>query len=248
MDNSNKISNNLSIQKINTPYKIWIIDNLFEQESLNRIKQSWTQIDESKWHRGYESINGKENLLENGMKSISDVSKMPTYLNKLMYYFHSDEFTDIISKITEISNLVSDGTMRWSGLRVMEANSFQLIHSDARKHPYNTLTKELTCLFYLNEGYIKNQHEGCLEIWDDNMKNKTHEIEPIDNRLVIFVNSDTSYHGVPKVLKERRAITFSIMSKNTSSDRTKALFVARPFDTKEIMTLGIERSKISDKI
>ena len=138
--------------------------------------------------------------------------------------------------------------MRWSGLRVMEPNSYQLIHSDARQHPNNILTKELTCLFYLNENYEKESHEGCLEIWDDTMTKRTHEIEPLDNRLVIFVNSETSYHGVPKVLKDRKAITFSIMSKNKSSSRNKALFVARPTDSDEISNLGKERSEIKDKL
>ena len=242
-----KINKNIKIKKINNPYKIWVIDDFFTEEISQRIKLSWQQIDDSKWHRGYDIINGKENLLEKGMRAISDISKMPLFLQKVLTYFHSDEFTNEVFKITNINNLISDETMRWSGLRVMEPNSYQLIHSDARKHPYNILTKELTCLYYLNENYIKTEFEGCLEIWNDSMTVKTHEIEPINNRLVIFVNSETSYHGVPKVLKERKAITFSIMSTNSSSERSKALFVARPEDSKEIDDLGIERSKINDK-
>lgn len=242
-----EINKNIKIQKINNPYEIWIIDNFFTEKILQRIKQSWVQIDESKWHRGYDIVNGKENLLEKGMRAISNIHNMPLYLQEILKYFHSDNFTEEISKITGISNLISDETMRWSGLRVMEPNSYQLIHSDARKHPYNVLTKELTCLFYLNDNYVKNENEGCLEIWDDKMENRTHEIEPLDNRLVIFVNSETSYHGVPNVKKDRRAITFSIMSTNSSSERSKALFVARPEDSSEIKEMGVERSKISDK-
>lgn len=242
-----KINENVEIQEINDPYDIWILDNFLPEDIQNRIKVSWLQIDDSKWHRGYDVINGKENLLEKGMRAISDITKMPLYLQDILKYFHSDEFTNQISKITKIDNLVSDETMRWSGLRVMEPNSYQLIHSDARKHPHNVFTKELTCLYYLNENYMRSEFEGCLEVWDDNMQIKKHEIEPLDNRLVIFVNSETSYHGVPKVLKERKSITFSIMSTNSSSERTKALFVARPGDSKELKDLGIERSKIKDK-
>jgi hypothetical protein len=242
-----KINKKLKIEKITNPYEIWIIDDFFSNKTLNRINQSWIQIEDNKWHRGHDNVNGKVNLLEHGMRGISDIIKMPFYLQDLVKYFHSDEFTDFISEITKIDDLIPDETMRWSGLRVMEPDSYQLIHSDARKHPYNILTKELTCLFYLNDGYDRKTHEGCLEIWDDTMTLKTHDIEPLNNRLVIFVNSETSFHGVPKVLKERRAITFSIMSKNSSSDRNKALFVARPEDSDEIKDLGFERSKISDK-
>jgi hypothetical protein len=242
-----EINKNFKLEKINNPYDIWVIDNFLTEKILQRIKLSWSQIDESKWHTGYDVVNGKENLLEKGMKAISEISKMPLYLQDILKYFHSDNFTEEISTIIGVNNLISDETMRWSGLRIMEPNSYQLIHSDARKHPNNILTKELTCLYYLNENYKRTNSEGCLEIWDDTMTIKTHELEPIDNRLIIFVNSETSYHGVPKVLKERKAITFSIMSTNSSSERSKALFVARPEDSKEIDSLGIERSKIDDK-
>lgn len=242
-----EINKNHKILTIKNPYDIWVIDNFLSEKTVKRVEQSWLQIDETKWHRGYDTVNGRENLLEKGMRAISDVSKMPIYLKKLMYFFHSDYFTDYVSELTGIKNLVSDETMRWSGLRIMEPNSFQLIHSDARKHPYNILTKELTCLYYLNPDYDKLENEGCLEIWDDSMSNITHEIEPLYNRLVIFVNSETSYHGVPSVKKERKAITFSVMSTNSSSERSKALFVARPEDSEDIKNQGFERSLIQDK-
>jgi Rps23 Pro-64 3,4-dihydroxylase Tpa1-like proline 4-hydroxylase len=242
------LNTDYKIEKITYPYEIYVIDNVITEKKLNRIKQSWLNIEENMWHTGYQDVNGKKNMLEQGMRAISDINKMPLFLQEILKYFHSDIFTEFISKITNIDDLIPDETIRWSGLRLMEPNSYQLIHSDARQHPNNILTKELTCLFYLNENYDKESHEGCLEIWDDTMTKRTHEIEPLDNRLVIFVNSETSYHGVPKVLKERRAITFSVMSKNNSSTRNKALFVARPDDSDEVKLLGIERAKITDKI
>jgi hypothetical protein len=237
----------LKIESIESPYKIWVIDNFLEKNVIDKIHQSWVQIPEDSWHSGYSEINGQKNILEQGMRAISKIELMPLYLQGILKYFHGGEFTDQISKITGIEGLIPDKTMRWSGLRTMLPNSFQLIHSDARKHPSNSLTKELTCLLYLNDNYLKEIHEGCLEIWDDSMENRTHEIEPLDNRMVIFVNSETSYHGVPIVLKERRAITFSVMSEGNSSGRNKALFVSRPFDSKEVSKIGEERSKVDDK-
>lgn len=242
------INKDLKIKIIDFPYKIWVIDNFLENSIIDRIKQSWIQVPEINWHSGYGDVNGKKNILEQGMKAISKIELMPLYLQEVLKYFHGDEFTNEISRITGIENLIPDETMRWSGLRVMLPNSYQLIHSDARKHPNNPLTKELTCLLYINDNYSKDTHEGCLEIWDDTMSNKTHDIEPINNRMVIFVNSETSFHGVPKVLKDRKAITFSIMSRNKSSIRNKALFVARPEDSDDVKQIGIERAKITDKI
>jgi Rps23 Pro-64 3,4-dihydroxylase Tpa1-like proline 4-hydroxylase len=241
------LNNDYKIDKITYPYEIYVIDNLMDEKNLKRIKQSWLNIEDNMWHTGYKDVNGKKNILEQGMRAISEINKMPLFLQETLKYFHSDIFTDFISKTTNTDDLIPDETMRWSGLRVMEPNSYQLIHSDARQHPNNILTKELTCLFYLNENYDKESHEGCLEIWDDTMTKRTHEIEPLDNRMVIFVNSETSYHGVPKVLKDRRAITFSIMSTSKSSTRNKALFVARPTDSEEISNLGKKRAEIKDK-
>lgn len=242
------LNNDYKIDKITYPYKIWVIDNFLNEEIIDRIKQSWIQIPEKNWHSGYDEVNGKKNILEQGMRAVSKLELMPLFLQEIMKYFHSDEFTNILSKITKIDDLIPDETMRWSGLRTMLPNSFQLIHSDARKHPNNPLTKELTCLLYLNDDYCKNTDEGCFEVWNDDMTIKTHDIEPINNRMVIFVNSETSYHGVPKVLKERKAITFSVMSKNNSSTRNKALFVPRPEDSDDVKLLGVERAKITDTI
>jgi Rps23 Pro-64 3,4-dihydroxylase Tpa1-like proline 4-hydroxylase len=191
-------------------------------------------------------VDGKTNILEQGMRGISKTEKMPEYIAKIVNYLHSEEFTDKIGELLEIENLYPDKAMRWSGMRVMLPNSFQLIHSDARKSPETGLRKEITCLLYFNKDYDKNRDEGCLEIWTDDMNTRTHEIEPTLNRLVVFLNSDTSFHGVPIVKSERKAITFSILKDGEVTKRSKALFVARPNDSEEVKSEGIKRSQIND--
>jgi len=150
----------------------------------------------------------------------------------------------MISKIIGINNLVADKSRNWSGMRTMLPNSYQLIHSDARTHPKNGLRKELTCLFYLNEDYNRDRDEGCLEIWNSDMTERALEIEPLNNRFIIFLNSDTAYHGVPVVKSERRAITFSILKDGVSNGRTKALFVPRKEDSEEIKDIANKRLKV----
>jgi len=210
--------------KISYPYPIWIFDNFFDSNIIKKINKKWPSLDSNIWHHGYEEINGKHNVLERKMLAISDINDVPNFIAKFLRYVHSDELTDEISKITNINDLITDSSMRWSGLRTMLPNSFQAIHSDARKHPENGLRKELTCMLYLNE------NQGYLEIWNDDMSECVHKIKPVKNRLVIFLNSDTSYHGVPNVKEVRKAITWSILKDEQSSDRTKALFKNRPDD------------------
>lgn len=234
------------VNQIETPYPIWVIDDFLKPEVISELIQEWPEMEDSRWHRGHQRINGKENILEGGMRGISDISKMPKQIAAIINFFHSQDFTDKIGEMIGVKELIADCHMRWSGMRTMIPNSFQLIHSDARVSPETKLRKELTCLLYLNPDYDRTKDEGCLEIWDDNMTGKVHEIEPILNRMTIFLNTDKSFHGVPVVKSERRAITFSIMKSGDTSDRSKALFVPRPEDSDEIRMEGINRSKIED--
>ena len=206
------------------PFPVWIFDNFFDLDIIKKINKEWPSLDSNLWHHGYEKLDGQTNVLEKKMLAISDINDVPEFTAEFLRYVHSDVLTDEISEITNVKNLISDSSMRWSGLRTMLPNSFQAIHSDARRHPENGLRKELTCLLYLNENI------GCLEIWNDDMSKCVHKIKPIENRLVIFLNSDTSYHGVPEVKEIRKSITWSILKDEKSSNRTKALFTTRPDD------------------
>ena len=232
-----------NIKYITNPYKIWIIDNFMITEVINKINQEWVENDAKQWHSGRAMVGGKTNILEHKMLSISTITNMPSYIATICKQLHSDQITQLVSNITKIKGLITDHTMRWSGMRVMTKGSHQLIHSDARKHPDNGLRKEITCLLYLNKDYNRSSHEGCLEIWNDDVSQCIHKIEPLNNRLIMFQNSDTSYHGVPVVKKDRKAILFSIMKDSNCSNREFAEFVARPQDPESVAIIGKERGK-----
>lgn len=236
------------ITKIDSPYEIWILDDFLLPEVTKKINEQWPSPEDPVWFRGIPEVNGKKNILEQGMLAISSLPKMPPFPASVLEYFHSEEFTKKISEITAIEGLVRDETFRWSGMRMMIADAFQLIHSDARINPLNGKRKEVTVLCYLNEDYKRDTNEGCLEIWNNEMTECVHRIEPLPNRMVIFKCTDTSYHGVPVVKKERRMMTFSILKDAPATERYKAMFVARPFDSEDVKALGRERAFIPDAI
>ena len=239
---------NLKIKKITNPYTVWVFENFFDEEVIEAISNSWFDSDNSVWNTAHKSVNGKINALEQGMKGISKLDLMPPAISKVIAQLHSQNFTDQIGKLLEIDNLVPDKDMRWSGMRTMLPGSFQLIHSDARLSPESGLRKEITALIYTQSNYNSEVDTGHLEIWDDNMQECIHKIAPKYNSAIFFLNSDTSYHGVPDVNFERRAITFSILKDAEASNRSKALFVARPNDSEEVRKQGLERSQIKDAI
>lgn len=240
------LNTNLLISKNTYPYTIWVIDNFLKKEVIEIITRYWPDSNDPAWHMGHTSINGKINVLEQGMRGISKLELMPDKISDIAKSLHSEEFTDQLGHLLEIEGLIPDKAMRWSGMRTMLPDSFQLIHSDARLSPESGLRKELTVLFYTQPLFNENKHTGHLEVWDDNMTQRIHKISPKYNRAIIFLNSDTSYHGVPEVNFERRAFTFSILKDANATKRSKALFVARPTDSEEVRIEGFKRSIIKD--
>jgi len=240
------LNNNYKIDKITYPYTVWTIDNFLSEEIIKKMSDNWYGPEDDAWHKGHATINGKKNILEQGMRGVSTLDKMPKEISEIAIQLHAQEFTDQIGKLVGIEDLISDKDMRWSGMRTMLPGSFQLIHSDARLSPESGLRKELTVLIYVQPLYNEEHDTGHLEIWDDNMSECIHKIAPKYNSAVIFLNSDTSYHGVPDVNFERRAFTFSILKDAEATKRSKALFVARPEDSKEVREEGLKRSMIKD--
>jgi len=234
------------IKKVDKPYRIWIIENFLKKEIIDRISKNWVEAESERWHKGYSTVNGKKNILEQGMLGISELNLMPDAIAEISEHFHSQKFTDQISKLLGIEGLIPDKAMRWSGMRTMLPGSFQLIHSDARLSPESGLRKELTVLVYTHPEYNESTDTGDLEIWDDDMSECLHKIPPKYNSAIIFLNSDTSYHGVPNVNFERRAFTFSILKDGKTTERTKALFVPRPNDPDEVREDGLKRSTIQE--
>lgn len=233
---------NKSLTTIVHPYPVWIIDNFLKPEVPRRINAEWPENADKRWFRGIETIAGKENMLEHGRLAISNYEDMPEFTSNIFRYFHSSEFTSFLGELTGVEGLIPDETFRWSGMRIMLPDSWQLIHSDARKNPLDGKKKELTVLLYLNEGYDRDRDEGCLELWDDDMTHCVESVPPLFNRLVVFRCTDTAYHGVPIVKGERRFLTFSVVSDFEGSERTRALFVRRPNDPDFIAEMGKHRS------
>jgi hypothetical protein len=225
------------------PYPIWIIDNFLDPAIPAAINAEWPCIDDPRWHSGITSVNGKESALERKLRFIDKPELYTPNAAAVMEYFYSQEFMSFLSEATGIKDIFPDQTHRWAGMRTSYEGSFQLIHRDALKHPENNHRRALTVLYYLNEGYEKEAHGGCLEIWDKTMTQRTHEIEPISNRLVIFLCTPTSYHGVPAIRHERRFLMASGMTHESIDGNIRALFMPRPEDGEEVRKQGEERSR-----
>ena len=235
------------VTRFTQPFRIGVVDNFLTEGFARELAASWPSQDDSAWHSGHTNVRGKKNPLEQGMRGISNTDSMPINIAKIVKSFHTNEFCAWVERLTGLTGLLPDRSMRWTGMREMLPGSFQLIHSDARVSPESGLRKEVTVLFYLQMDYRAEKNSGDLEIWDDQMDECRLSIAPHFNRCVMFENSDTSFHGVPSVDFNRRALTFSLLSKvRNEGARSKALFVGRPSDPSLITQMGLQRAAMPD--
>ena len=233
--------------KTSTPFQHVVIDNFFESDLLKEVSENFPCLEDDRWFRFRKKIGEYENIFESGMNAISKPDNMNALSRSFLYNINSLEFCKNLEKITGIEGILPDLHWHYTGLRINTPGASQLVHSDALFHPHLKQRKILTCMIYMTEWWDE-KHDGCLELWNDSMTECVHRIAPIFNRLVIFKNTDTSFHGVPNNNHFRKAITMSYLLNEKSESRWRALFVKRPED-KELDNFDLiasQRSKLND--
>ena len=238
---------NFSVKSYEDPFKFWVVDDIFKENFSKEVLDVWPKQSDPRWNGGFDVIGDQKNKLEGRMLAMSGKQNMPDFFRTLIENLNSEEVLEVYEEITGMKNLKVDANWRWAGLRETLPEGYQLVHSDARKHAETGMRKELTFLFYFRDSYEKSRDEGCLEIWNDDMTKMVHEVEPINNRMVVFHNTDKSYHGVPHTKTTRKMITFSLLKEGAAPERFKAFFLGRPHDDPAIDELGLERLNVEDK-
>ena len=216
----------------NKPYPYIVIDNFFTDEVSEEFANSYPELDDKRWYHFRDSIHGKKNVFEQGMMGISNVADLPIYALSIIAKLNSPEFLNILKQITNIDGLVLDTHNeigQWAGIRAMKPGAYQSIHSDARLHPHLGIEKKITLVGYLNEEW-KESDGGYTEVWNDDMSACVDKVAPLFNRVLIFQNTDKSYHGVPEVNNFRKTFLTSYLRKTSDfkETRPKAQFMKRP--------------------
>ena len=231
------------------PYRYVVIDNFFKDDVAEKLFTNYPNENSSKWYRFRDDIGGIKNVLEQGMYGISDEKDIPSVWQNVISKMNNFEFCKMLEKITGVLDILPDTYNKigqWTGLRVMKKGSYQLIHSDARLHPHLKLEKKLTIVGYMNKNW-KESDSGYLEIWNNDMKKCFEKVEPIFNRVLLFENTETSYHGVPEVNGYRNSFLLSYLKDvdDFKETRPKALFVKRPYEKNEKLIDKIAEARLN---
>ena len=176
----------------------------------------------------------------------NEYDKFPHKVQLLFDFLNSSDFLNFLQNITSIEEkLYADLELNGGGLHEIKSGGLLKVHTDFNKHPNNGLDRRVNVLIYLNKNW-KKKYNGCLELWDKNMKVCRQKIMPLFNKIVIFSTTDFSNHGHPDPIScpdnvSRKSIALSYFSKGrpkneilTNQKKNKTYFKNRTGYTKEI--------------
>ena len=207
-----------------TPFPYASQDNFLDETIAKNIQHEILNISDEAWDR-YENPFEKKFTLR-------DKYAFPPYLKSLFQLLESEEFVTKISSVCG-KRVYLDPTRNFWGVHKYTAGDKLDIHLDAAIHPMTQQKKYITFGLYLSSNW-KDEYGCQLEIWrGDSSKiyEKVDSIAPVFNRMIIFTNTDVSWHGNPESVQcpldsQRIFITISYLADH----RAKALFARRPLD------------------
>jgi len=181
------------------PFPHAVIDNLFEDDVLNRVLDDFPDAVSMNWAR-FDNVN------ERKLGYYYERSVISLAVREFLDALNRFEVLLFLEELTGIKGLIPDPYFGGGGLHQIEAGGFLKVHADFNVHPKLKLRRRLNMLTYLNRNW-KDEYGGHLELWDADMRACRKRIAPIFNRTVVFSTTDTSYHGHPHPLTPPPGVT-----------------------------------------
>jgi len=182
------------------PFPHIVIDDFLSQNILDKIIDEFPSPDEDlEWRKNYTKTDDGR-VAQVGKLGFSDERQLGTHLRHFLWELNSAEFLKFLEKMCGISNLISDPHMIGGGIHQSLPGAILRVHADFNRHPLWNLERRLNLLFFINKDW-KDDYEGNIELWSQDMQHCEHKIAPIANRCVIFNTSAKSFHGHPHPLR-----------------------------------------------
>jgi Rps23 Pro-64 3,4-dihydroxylase Tpa1-like proline 4-hydroxylase/glycosyltransferase involved in cell wall biosynthesis len=180
------------------PFPHIVIDNFLNPSIINPLIKEFNEF--QNW--GYDNSNYSKNHQVNKFFfpwSNSNDLIFPENVEKILNYLNSQEFIETLEKLTGINGLIADPTFLGGGMHKIDSGGKLSVHIDSTKHSVTENYRRINLLVYLNENWDENWG-GSLQLWDKDVKNLIHDIQPLLNRAVIFNTGSDTYHGHPHPL------------------------------------------------
>lgn len=175
------------------PFPFFVIDNFLREDFADDVLDAFPSYAETaSVGKTFKTVN------ERGKYQISKSTEFPKPIRRLHEMLASADFTDFLSEIMSIPNLLADEEMVGGGIHQTGPRGILDVHVDFNYLKSRQLHRRLNILIYFNKDW-DSQWGGNIELWDEDVKACHHSLGPIFNRCVVFETSEISYHGVTAV-------------------------------------------------
>jgi hypothetical protein len=184
-----------TVKHYDFPTPIWVIDDFFEDELALQMSNEFYSYDDERWLTRNNS-EFEEKLLS------THWDWYPGVFYRTFFELASQDFTDALSDITGIKNLIADYGLHAGGMHLHASNGRLNLHQDAKIHPKLGLKRKLNIIIYLNKNW-EESWGGELEFWDDldgEPNQKIVSVSPKFNRAVLFQTDGDFWHGLPEMI------------------------------------------------
>jgi hypothetical protein len=172
------------------PYPHIVLDGLFPVQLLDRVLEEIKAL----------QVEPEKNIYGSFRKHrTSELRRMGPTTRRFIEELNSAPFIEFLERLTGIEHLVPDPHLEGGGIHQIGNGGFLKVHTDFNWHRKLNLHRRLNILIYLNPGW-KEEWNGALELWDQEMKAAHQKIAPVFGRTVVFSTTDHSYHGHPDPL------------------------------------------------
>jgi len=220
------------------PYDHIIINNFIGDDYYEKIQSSFPKEPNEMWWTYNTPLEVKY--------TYDNLEEFNPEIKNVFYALSHERIINKLKTLFSIPNLEHDPYCHGAGLHMHPRYGRLNMHLDYEVHPITNKQRRLNIIFYLNDEW-NEAWNGDTQLWNSDMTECVIQSYPKPNTAIIFVTTEQSWHGVPKIINcppdvYRKTIAFYYVSdiqnksnldkKGAESDgyRKKAVFMKRPCD------------------
>lgn len=172
------------------PFPFLILNNFFEKNFYEKVSKDLNNRSSNVSGKAYDTSVEKN-------KIINLNKKLPHTIKEILKTLTSEMWIKNLRTLSGIDDLITDNGHNevLSNFHEMSENGFLGSHVDHSHHPTSKKKHVLNILIYLSENW-NSSFGGNTLLYNEKGKNVEKLIEYVPNRLLIFLHTPYSFHGV----------------------------------------------------
>lgn len=207
------------------PFPHIVLDSIIPKSILKDAENAFPGKEDQRWTFCLAANNPVKNK-----QAIWDIRRIPQNLNQIIYELNSGPFIEFLETLTGIKALLPDPHLFGAGIHQSLTGGRLDIHVDHNINTRINLYRRLSLVLFLNEDW-KEEYGGALELWSASEKKCIRRVMPALGKMIVFQNSETSFHGHPTPLQCPETVTrksIAVWYLSTEPDPSYNITVAHP--------------------